>query len=482
MKNRIKYLLGLPILLFASCHNFMDLDTFQNIPAKDAYNTVQDVQNGLNGMYYALGASYFYGRNTVALGDMASDNAVASASTGHFVSLNRYNFSDTDNDLDNMWIGGYRVLDRATRTIQGAYKLLENAEALHLTEGDVANLHSYISQCYGVRALATHVLVNIFGLPYRKGQVNNQPGVVLLTDAPIPAFEQVERSTVEETYAQILRDIADAKATYVYVDNYNAGNNEDDRILLDAFYMNKAAIYAVDARVSLFMQNYDRAIRAADSAILFRNVAPISDEAYLKMWSSTAISDEDIFTIAKSENDNLSANSLNTLYGSYRGAVTENLINQFDSADIRLKLISGTHPKKFDGIPTSQSINNVPVFRISEMYLIKAESYAHNGEVANAREALFYTAKRNKDISNAAQLPGDSEGLLEFISKERRREFFEEGFRWYDARRTGERIMVSNGAYRDFNVAAFVYPIPASEINSGFGVTQNPGWEENMPE
>lgn len=479
--KKIKYLFVLPVLFFCSCNDFMDLETYQNIPAKDAYNTVQDVENGLNGMYYAFGHYYFYGRNAVALGDMAADNAIASASTGHFLAINRYNFSDTEADLDYIWIGGYRVLDRATRTIQGAYKLIENAEALHLTETDVANLHSYISQCYGMKAITAHRLVTVFGLPYRKSQVNNQLGIVLVKDEPIPAFTEVHRSTVEETYAQILLDIASAKATYTYVDNYNAGTNEDGRILLNQFYMNKAAIYATEARVSLFRQDYQRAIVAADSAIRLRDANPVSNETYLKMWSTTAISGEDIFTIAKSEDDNLSANSLNTLYGAYRGEVTGSLINLFAPGDIRRNLISGTHPKKFDGIPTSQAVNNVPVFRVSEMYLILAEAYAQTGNIQQAQESLFFTAKRNVDLKES-DLPGDREGLLTFISQERRRELFEEGFRWFDARRTGERIDVSGGTYKNFDVAAFVYPIPASEINAGFGVEQNPDWESHMPQ
>ena len=126
--KKLKYLFALPAVLLCSCNDFMDLSTEQNIPTEDAYNTVQDVQNGLNGIYYALGHYYFYGRNVVALGDIAADNAVASAATGHFLSLNRYNFSDTDGDLNYIWIGGYRVLDRTTRTIQGAYRLLEDTE------------------------------------------------------------------------------------------------------------------------------------------------------------------------------------------------------------------------------------------------------------------------------------------------------------------------------------------------------------------
>lgn len=483
MKNNIKYWMGLPVLLLFSCNDYMDLENYQNIPTEEAYNTVQDVQNGLNGAYYAFGHNYFYGRNIVALGDMAADNAVASSSTGHFLSINRYNFSDTDGDLDALWVGGYRVMDRTTRTIQGVRKVLAEAETQHLTETDIASLHSYMSQSFALRALTAHALVNIFGLPYENGGPNGQLGIALLTDAPLLPFQKTSRSTVGETYGQILSDIADAKATYAVVDNYNL-DNEDDQILLDQYYMNKAAIYAVEARVALFMKQYDKAINAADSAIILRASGDVSNEQYLKMWSSTAISDEDIFTIVKSEDDNLSANSLNTLYGSYRASVTDTLVGIFDSTDIRLKLINtgNLHPKKFDGIPTSQAVNNIPVFRKSEMYLILAEAYAEKGDLVNAKTKLFFTAQRNKNIaSNLQPLPSDQAGLLNFIAQERRREFFEEGFRWYDARRTGEAVAVSDGNYPDFDVAAFVYPIPASEINAGFGIIQNAGWENQLP-
>lgn len=482
MKNKMKYLIGLSLGLLCSCSNFLDLDNFQNIPTEEAYTSVQDVENGMNGMYYAFGYYYFYGRNTVALGDIAADNAVADASTGHFVAINRYNFSDTEEVLDNIWLGGYQVLDRATRTIAGAKKLLNEKDALHLSEKDMASLHSYISQCYALRALAQHVLVNIFGLPYRAGEANTQLGIVLPGEEPVEPFTPVERSSVEATYTHILSDIAEAGKWYTNVDNYNL-NNEDDAILLDQFYMNRAAIYALEARVNLYMERYARAAIAADSAVILRDAGEISNEAYLKMWSSTAISDEDIFTIAKSDDDNLSSNSLNVLYGSYKAALTDTLVNLFAPGDIRLRLIDvrTRHPKKFDGTPTSQSVNNIPVFRISEMKLIQAEAYAHLGDVAQARNALFYTAKRNTAITSPADLPGSVSGLLDFTVQERRRELFEEGFRWYDARRTGERIAVNGGSYRNFDVAAFVYPIPASEVNAGFGVVQNPDWASHLP-
>jgi len=34
----------------------------------------------------------------------------------------------------------------------------------------------------------------------------------------------------------------------------------------------------------------------------------------------------------------------------------------------------------------------------------------------------------------------------------------------------------------NYDVAKFVFPIPADEINSGFGCEQNEGWEDALPE
>ena len=93
---------------------------------------------------------------------------------------------------------------------------------------------------------------------------------------------------------------------------------------------------------------------------------------------------------------------------------------------------------------------------------------------------LFYTAKRDKDIASVDDLPSTTEGLLEFISDERIREFAGEGHRFYDARRMGLKINIQG--YQPFDIANFVFPIPANEINAGFCTQQNEGWESGLPQ
>ncbi|WP_165020765.1 RagB/SusD family nutrient uptake outer membrane protein [Dysgonomonas sp. ZJ279] len=457
-------------LSVVSCDSFLDVDNFQEIPAEEAYATPQDVTNGMVGAYWSLGTYRFYGRSVVAVGDMGADISVANPSTSHLYTISTYTFTETDTYLKEMWYYGYKVVDGAFKTIEGGKALLEKGAR----ESDQPALYSAISQSYSLSALSYFTLVNLYGLPYQAGGNNTQIGVPVLKKALLP-FEDIKRATVEEVYIQILNDIANAKE---YLNKLDDGTKAS----INQFFFNEAAIYALEARVHLYMGRYAKAIVAAQKAIDLRSSGDVSNEFYIKMWSSVAITDEDIFTISKTEADNLSANSLNTLYDTYRAAISSTLKSYFKSTDIRLGLISGTHPKKFDGLPSSSSTSNIPVFRKSEMYLIIAESQARLDQIAPAKTALLYTAKRNTAIQTVADLPSTKADLLKFIEEERIREFFQEGHRWYEARRTNSKITVNVAGAGLFDVAKFVYPLPADEINATGGVSeQNDGWIDNLP-
>ena len=467
MKNIKIFAIGAALTLgLASCSDsYFNPDMDQNKTSETAFNTAQDVKNGVIGTYYALGNYRFYGNYVVALGDMAADIATASSSTGHFFAINSYGITDTNGELDDIWNYGYKVIDRSTRTINGAEKIL----AAGVTEDEEYAISSYLSQAYALRALGTFTLTNIFGLPYQPGQDNSQLGVILVVDKPYTINDQVHRSSVKDCYAQVLSDIAKAKELYAGEDEMNG---------VPQFYFNLAAIYALEARVNLFMGNYAAAKAAAQAAIDESGAVGATAANYVSMWSSNAVSPEDIFTINKTNDDNLSANALNTLYGSYKGGLTDFTKSKFADTDYRAGVLSTAY--KFCGLPTAQAVSNIPVFRLSEMYLILAECEAQLGNIAQAQEALFFTAGRDAAIESADKLPATKDELMSFISDERVRELYLEGHRWYDARRQGLKITVAT-TKQNFDVAKFVYPIPAAEINAGYGTEQNTGWADNLP-
>ena len=472
MKSYKIFAIGVVMLLgMASCDNYFDLALDQNKETKDAFIDVQDVKNGMIGAYYSLGTYRFLGMNVPAIGDMASDLAVASASSGHYVNINQYTISDTQQELEQVWEYGYKVVDACTRTIKGAQDVLSRGKDLKMSADDSTKVRSYISQCYALRALSTFVLTNLYGLPYQAGTDNAQLGISLLDKNPLEPFVKTKRFSVKECYDQVLSDIKQAEEYYEGTGEMNGSPQ---------FYFNDAAIAALKARVELFMGKYENAAADAQKAIDLRNSGDVSNESYVKMWSSIAITDEDIFTISKSDNDNLSANALNTLYGSYKGTLSNVLKAKFGKNDIRAQVLRVT-AYKFQGTSTSQAVSNIPIFRKSEMYLIIAECQARLNQQEKAREALLYTAKRNTDIATVDNLPQDTSELLDFIFEERARELYQEGHRWFDARRMGRTLDVKNGGFKNFDVAKFVFPIPAAEVNAGFGVIQTTGWEDNLP-
>lgn len=483
MKLLYKLTFVLSLALALNSCNF-DTELSQNTDTSNAYTSVQDVENGTIGAYQALGSYRLYGNYAVAFGDFSGGLANGSASTGHFYAISNWAITENTDELESLWAYGFKVIDRTVRTIAGADNLLKTNSKL--TDSEKATLYYDKSQCYGLRALAYFTLTNMFCYPYNKG--TEAKGLPIIKDKPVEAFQNATRATLGETYDFICADIDSALV-----------NSEKGGATLQYFYMNKAAIYALKARVSLYMGKYDEAEAAAKKAIelkgkgngTYTDFNP-SEETYLNMWASVNVTDEDIFTICKTENDNLSANSLNTLYGSYLGSISDYCQSFFSESDARLDLIGTVDSnkngcRKYQGIETSQATSNIPVFRKSEMSLIIAECEARKGNLDAAKEYLGYTAKRDAALTDAlgycelSELPNTKDDLLEFIWEENAREFFGEGHFYFEARRLDKTITVMGGKCTTFKPANFVFPIPAAEINAGFMKEQNTNWADNLP-
>lgn len=481
--NKISIVLSLALAV-SSCD--FDTELQQNVDTADAFNKVQDVTNGTTGAYQALAYYPFLGNYAIAFGDFAGGLANGSASSGHFYSVSYWSVSDTDEEMEGIWQYGFKVVDAAVRTINGADALL--AANPDMSDDDKATIYYNVSQCYALRALAYFTMTQYFCYPYSKGA--DQKGLPIVKDKPVEAFQNTTRASLGDTYSFMLDDI---KKALEY--NEEAGSPS-----LQYFFLNKAAIYALKARVCLYMGNYADAEAAAKKAIelkgkgnaTYTDLTP-NNETYLTMWASLNPSDEDIFTLSKTTDDNLSANALNTLWGSYYGKVSTYGQSFFSDTDVRAQLIgvvdsNSPASMKWQGIESSQATSNIPIFRKSDMALIIAECEARNGNIAEAQKYVGYTAKRDSQYAaedgscDLSKLPTDKDALLEFIWKENTREFLGEGHFYSEARRLDKTVTVMAGTCTTFRPANFVFPIPAAEINAGFMKDQNTGWEDGLPE
>lgn len=472
---------------FNSCS--LEPEYYQGKESSEAIETPGDAQTALNGVYYQLGYYPFAGRDVIALGDVATDIIENMNRTTHLLTIWRYNITATDAYLEEIWEYGYKVVDNASRLIEACNKLYPNA-----TESDQVEFDEIMAQAYGLRALAQLYLVNIYALPYKvNGTVDNgsTPGIVA-TGTVINPDDKISRNSVAGTYEQINADIEQALTHY-----NNIGGSS-----VDQYYMNDAAIYALKARVALYEEDFETAIDAAQTAIDLRGGAIItaSVNEYNAMFTSTTINSEDIFTISKSMTDNLSANSIGTLFSNYGLSPDEAAIVKYfypadyeegtepDIEDIRYPLLvaggNGTTSYlggKYMGIAENAAVCNIPVLRLPEQYLIIAEANVRwaNGSLTDAQNALLEVARRNPAIQSVSDLPADKDQLMEFIKDERVRELWMEGHRFADLRRWGE--IVEMRTFQPFDIAKFCYPIPNKEINSAAGVTQNDNWAANLP-
>src|SRR5690606_8094764 len=115
------------------------------------------------------------------------------------------------------------------------------------------------------------------------------------------------------------------------------------------------------------------------------------------------------------------------------------------------------------------SINNITeysmVIRLAELYLIRSEARAMQGNLSGAIEDIDKIRDRSgiKLIENI-QPSIDSEALLDSIIKERKRELFSEwGHRWFDLKRTGRATKVLGINNSSWQEADALFPIPEDE-------------------
>ena len=127
-------------------------------------------------------------------------------------------------------------------------------------------------------------------------------------------------------------------------------------------------------------------------------------------------------------------------------------------------------------------LNNLPILRLSEVYLNAAEAAAKLNDKASTVKYLNEIIKNRTD--DTKQLVTESTATLERVLLERRKELVGEGQRFFDAMRNNETITrYTNEDEKESQVFDRSYfrailPIPVSETNANpiLKAQQNPGY------
>lgn len=162
--------------------------------------------------------------------------------------------------------------------------------------------------------------------------------------------------------------------------------------------------------------------------------------------------------------------ALNDRYGNALVFVPE-----FDLTDSNER--EGVRVIKFAPNPNTErqfsSPNDVPLFRISEIYLARAEAKFRNGDEDGALEDINYI--RSKRSADGKTLPALTSLTLDDILNERGFELYWEGYRRQDLVRFGKfgDAWQEKPATDDLKT---LYPIPTSALDVNDNLTQNQGY------
>jgi hypothetical protein len=398
----------------------------------------------------------------------------------------------TVDDAPAIWGTPYDANRRANNLI----KAIDDSKVTDATAKEIGDLRS---QALVVRALVHFDLVRVYGNPYT---VDNgvSLGVPIVTE-PIEPSATPTRNTVAEVYDQVIKDLTDAIASNSLSTSPELGS------------INVWAAKALLCRVYLYKGDNQNALTLAKDIITNSPYTLWTNAEYGDVWSKEGTS-EVIFEIINTDTsdwgDREGIGYLMSEDGYSDMIVTTaftNLLNE-DPADVRHSIVSASHTdpmknlygtdkvwcNKFRGKTGGQiPIANIPVLRLSEVYLNGAEAAFKLGG-ANLQTAADYV----KAIAQRAN-PATAESFtsanisLDRVLKERRKEFVGEGHRFFDAMRNnltitryasdanrGRHYILTVPESRQFDRTYYrtILPIPVAEINANPAIKlqQNPSY------
>lgn len=266
------------------------------------------------------------------------------------------------------------------------------------------------------RARAFYNLAQLFCASYDPSTARTDMGIPLRLVSDVEA--PVVRSTVQETYAQIIEDLKEAAGLLRVTPEFKS----------DA---SRPAAFGLLARCFLSMRDYDQALSYADSCLRLYDV--LLD--YNELNSSTT------YPFERFNGEVILHGRLAPTYpltSVSRGIVDSLLLASYDENDLRGSLffrINADGGKTFRGAYTGLS-SRFSGIATDEMLLTRAECYARSGETGLAMTDLnTLLEKRFREGTFVPLVANDGEDPLSLILAERRKELLFRGLRWSDLRR-----------------------------------------------
>lgn len=494
MKKIFKFSL---LVLFAgiiSCEDATDIIQESELQQDNAFQSLRDFQTGLNGVYaaYAPDAGSNGDGDILLFNELFTDNVkrgLNSAGQGN----NEFNFilQPITTFPNNIWSNRYAVINFSNRVLRALDVYMVDMDS---DDPEMADLEDIRGQLLAMRAFMHFELLQYFTEDYKNP---SSPSVILVDFVP-DIYQVFPRNTTGEVFAFVNRDLEIASELL-----------EGFTTEQDYFYITQSTVKAMQARVAVTQGDYVAAETFATELLQEYPMSAI--ETYKGIFISDALDGtEVIWALSRRLGDN----PVTDLY-SFNGPglagtpfieVSNSLYSIFDTNDVRKEVVIKEDDSQFFGPESTDNIlivgkyrgntedgpkiNDIKIFRSSEMQLIKAETQARAGNMTAAAASIRAIRQiRGANAGAAATAYPTLRDALRDILLERRREFAFEGHRYVDLKRLGKEA--EQGTQRlDSDCASFsatecnigpndyrfTLPIPRNETNANPTIQQNQGY------
>lgn len=483
------------LLGLSACGNsWLDTKPKDSVPSDEIFDTYKSASVALTGMYDGLQGSSsrnsYYAARMFYYGDVRGQDM--QARTNNMRSSSCYEMVYIVDNAPNMWDIPYNVIRRANR-------IIEAVDNNVISDATPAQYNKLKSEALVVRALVHFDLVRLYGQPYTKNNGESLGVPIVLT--PSEHTSKPKRSSVAEVYTQVLKDLDDALDIGGLVDSKFYG------------YVNTWFAKGLKARVLLYKGDYPGALPIAEDVIKNSPYPLWTNTEYVEGWNTSDKGRKEmLFELINYNNSDWAdregiAYLLNEL--GYADLIcTKSFLDimESDPNDVRLGVLVAPQKDKdlikefgdnkvfVNKLPTipgtnEMRTNSLPIMRISELYLIAAESAAHIGNSTKAAQYLNDIVLRANP--NATPIAA-KDATVERILLEKRKELVGEGQSFFDAMRTNQTIIRYNDASDigfhmplraesmkfDWDYFRTILPIPFGEMNTNTNLKgqQNPGY------
>jgi len=448
--KKIFLIIFIPALFFASCSKKLDINPTQSVDEDLVFSSDANIKAALNGAYDIVSSGDLTGGELQLYSELlGADGEISWVGTFNQPDeIFNKSILTTNSFVRDTWTQAYRAIN------------ICNAIIANISVANAADQDRIKGEALFLRGLVYFELVKLYAKPYSAGNVSTNLGVQIVTTPTVSGVideaHKVPRSTVEQTYQQILSDLTTSKSLM----------SEDYGV-----YAGKYAAAGVLSRVYLQMGDYAKA-RDEASDVIENSGAQLEGE-YSKAFNNTAPSSEDIFVLPITAQDG--TNDLHTYwsiadYGARDGDVEINQqhLDLYDPSDSRLALFFDYGGGYIYSGKWLLQYKYIPLIRLSEMYLTRAE--------ANFRLGTNIGAEPLDDVNTVhtrAGLTALGAVTLDDITYERHLELAHEGQRIHDMK----RLHQSADGF-DFDANELVLPIPQRDVDAvGPAILkQNPGY------